>query len=47
MAVYSLAVEGVKNFSNLWIGVPIAERIGGKGGSPKREFYLTRIKCLV
>ena len=36
MAVNLLAVEGVKNFSknfaNLSVGVPIAERIGQKGG---------------
>ena len=51
MTVYSLAVERVKNFSknfpNLKVGVPIAERIGRKRGSPLRvsyKFYLTRIK---
>ena len=37
---YSLDVEGVKNFSknfaNLQVGLPIAERIGWKGGSSFR-----------
>ena len=38
MTVYSFAVEGVKSFSKnfaiLWVGVPIAQRIGQKGGIP-------------
>ena len=40
MTVNSLAVEGVKNFSkifaNLQVDVPIAERVGQKGGIPSR-----------
>ena len=40
MTLYSLAAEGVtsfsKNFVILWLGVPIAERIGQKGGIPLR-----------
>ena len=40
--VYSLAVEGFKNFSknfaNLLAGVPIAERLGRKNGSHLRVF---------
>ena len=40
MTVYSSAVADVKNFSknfaNLYVGVPIAERKGQKGGSPLR-----------
>ena len=40
MAVNSLALEGVKNFSknfaNLHEDVPLAERIGRKGGIPLR-----------
>ena len=38
MSVYLLAFEGVKNccrnFANLWVGLPMTERIGQKGGSP-------------
>ena len=38
MTIYSLAVEGVKNFSknfaNSKVGVPVAETIGQKGGGP-------------
>ena len=37
MTVYSLAAEGVKNssknFANLLVGVPIADRIGWKGSN--------------
>ena len=40
MAVNSLALEGVKNFSkkfaNMYKDVPIAERIGIKAGIPLR-----------
>ena len=43
MAVYSWAVDGDKNFSkyfaNLWVGVPIAERIELKGSSPVQVFF--------
>ena len=42
ITVYSLAVDGVKNFSknfaNLLAGVPITERIGWEDGSPLQVF---------
>ena len=42
MTVYSLVVKDVKNcsepFANLWVGEPLAERIGRKSSSPLRIF---------